>query len=150
MAVKKSGAGCADGMILLAEDEAFLRGITKEILEEFGYQVITARDGVEAVKQFNEHQGKFMLAILDVMMPRLSGPEAAKQICAIDPSLPFIFITGFDIENMIVNTEIPQGYRVLQKPTDFKNLGNVVRQQIEASSIIERPPYGYDDNLRKD
>jgi len=118
------------GLILLAEDNDILRGITKEFLEDLGYRVITARDGTEAVEQHSYHTDNIVLAIFDVMMPRLSGPEAAKQICTITPSLPFLFVTGCDRKDLLEKTDIPQGFRVLRKPINFDNFNDTIREII--------------------
>ncbi|RLL49141.1 response regulator, partial [Mariprofundus sp. EBB-1] len=58
MKVKKRDSHYADNLILLAEDEEALREVTKEILENLGYGVITACDGAMAVKQFMQYRDK--------------------------------------------------------------------------------------------
>jgi len=118
------------GSILLADDDICLLEITREILEELGYRVITASNGVEAVRQFIQHQQDIVLAVFDVMMPLMNGPEAAAHISAINGSLPFVFVTGFDSNGELKKAVIPQGYRMLQKPVDFNILSNVIQEMI--------------------
>jgi len=120
--------------ILVAEDEPVLREITRELLEYMGYQVVVACNGIEAISQYKQHRKGIVLAVFDVMMPGLNGPEAAEQICAFDVSLPFIFVTGHDSKQVLDKVNIPQGFQVLHKPVEFDHFQSVVQKTI-ASNI---------------
>ena len=71
--------------ILLAEDDKDVRLYTKEVLEDFGYEVIEATDGTDAIEKFMEHRDKIHLVILDVIMPKMNGKEAYDNIQRIIP-----------------------------------------------------------------
>lgn len=81
--------------ILLAEDEAEVREVTKKILEEFGYNVIEAVNGEEAAAMFAEHKDSIGLVILDVIMPRKNGVEAFEEIKRLRPDARALFVSGY-------------------------------------------------------
>ena len=66
--------------ILVAEDHDGLREIARETLTSLGYNVIVACDGEEAVREFEKHQSSIDLLVLDVMLPKRSGPEAYSEV----------------------------------------------------------------------
>ncbi|HEX9022826.1 MAG TPA: PAS domain S-box protein, partial [Geobacteraceae bacterium] len=71
--------------ILVAEDDAAVRGLVCEILREFGYTAVEARDGEEAVAKFAQHHEKIALCLIDVIMPKKKGEEAYKEISRMRP-----------------------------------------------------------------
>ncbi|MBI5344363.1 MAG: response regulator [Deltaproteobacteria bacterium] len=85
--------------VLLAEDEDEVRTITKAMLEEFGYRVIAAFDGEDAVKKFMDNKESVQLIILDVIMPVKGGRQACEEIREIRPDIKVIFITGHAVDN---------------------------------------------------
>lgn len=102
--------------ILIAEDMADVRKITRIILEEAGYKVIEAVDGEDAVNKFIEHSSQIKLLILDMMMPKMSGKDAYKKIRKIKPDIKAIFISGYTAD-MIKTTDLKrQGFTMLAKP----------------------------------
>jgi|GEM_PF-5198808 len=89
--------------ILLAEDEEEVALFSKMLLEDAGFQVILAKDGEQAVHLFKAHQDKIDMALLDVIMPKLSGQQAATIIQRISPELPILFCTGYTPETLDEN-----------------------------------------------
>ncbi|MEK6791981.1 MAG: PAS domain S-box protein [Deltaproteobacteria bacterium] len=81
--------------ILLAEDEAEVRQVTRNMLEEFGYRVIEAANGEEAYAKFAEHKESIGLVILDVIMPRKNGMEAYDEIKRLKPDARALFVSGY-------------------------------------------------------
>ncbi len=82
-------------MILVAEDDADVRQLTRTVLENFGYTVIEAMDGDDAVQQFTSHQDMIQLLLLDVIMPRKNGKEVCEEIRKIKPDVKVIFTSGY-------------------------------------------------------
>ncbi|MEK6622730.1 MAG: PAS domain-containing protein, partial [Planctomycetota bacterium] len=80
--------------ILIAEDEASVLEITRKVLEEYGYKVIPASDGKEAVGKFVKNLDKVQLLILDVKMPRKNGREVYAAIKKMKPGIKAIFMSG--------------------------------------------------------
>ncbi len=78
--------------ILLVEDDFDFGSILKQYLELHQYQVIWAKDGKEALKNFSEKQ--FDICVLDVMLPKLDGFTLAEKIVEINPEVPFVFLTA--------------------------------------------------------
>jgi CheY-like chemotaxis protein len=120
--------------ILVADDDESIRRLTKELLEHFGYTVIDAADGEEAVIKFIDHRERIDLVILDVIMPRKSGREAFEEIRAMRPDVKALFISGYteDIvqRKRIIEDELP----LLQKPARPKELLARVREILDAKS----------------
>jgi len=81
--------------ILLAEDDATLRGLVTIILENQGYTVIEAADGKEAVRKFMENRDTIDLLLFDLIMPRMNGKEAYDEIKQWRPGLKVIFASGY-------------------------------------------------------
>jgi len=80
---------------LVAEDNIEVRKLIKEVLDENGYTVIEAGDGVEAIKKSVEHEGKIDLYILDVVMPRMNGKEVYDEIRKTKPDMKALFVSGY-------------------------------------------------------
>jgi PAS domain S-box-containing protein len=118
--------------LLVAEDEAPLRGLLALTLSELGYDVITASDGEEAVRTFTEQRGRISLAILDVVMPHLGGVQAFERMRALDPTLKVIFITGYAPQHAQVSRILENGGNsMLHKPFGLKDLGHAVRETLD-------------------
>jgi len=80
--------------ILLVEDELNIQEAIKMNLEFEGYEVITASDGLEALKRFKE--GRYNLIILDIMLPEMDGLTVCEQIRLEDNETPILFLTAKD------------------------------------------------------
>jgi two-component system, cell cycle sensor histidine kinase and response regulator CckA len=117
--------------ILLAEDNEGLQEAAKEMLEKLGYRVILASNGTEAVQVFTNNPGQFDLIILDVVMPKVSDPEAFSQMAAVRPDLRVLFSTGYTAETASLNSLTDQGASMLQKPYSLKALGQMVRATLD-------------------
>ena len=115
--------------ILLAEDHEGLRELVHESLESFGYHVLAACDGEEAVDLFRRHAGKVDLLVLDVVMPRLRGPDAYQRIHGLDPAIPVLFCTGYNPDSAQVETL--SGHPLLQKPYPARELARIVRRLLD-------------------
>jgi hypothetical protein len=80
--------------ILLAEDDRFVRMLTKHILTKYGYQVIEAVDGEDAIKTFRDHLDTVQLLLLDVIMPKKNGKEVYEDCRKIKPEIKVVFMSG--------------------------------------------------------
>jgi PAS domain S-box-containing protein len=111
--------------ILLAEDHDSIREMARQTLVSFGYRVLAANDGVQAVRLCDEE--KPSLAILDVVMPHLGGPAAAAQLLARYPDLPILFTSGY-LEYPRLDASQAPASRYLQKPYSPTSLGRTIRE----------------------
>ncbi|MBJ6723881.1 hybrid sensor histidine kinase/response regulator [Geomesophilobacter sediminis] len=100
--------------ILVAEDDLATRQLDREVLEAYGYRVIDAVDGDEAVKKFRDYRQEIQLVFLDSIMPKKNGKEAYDEIRALDPEVKVLFTSGYaaDIFNQL---EMPE-YEFIPKP----------------------------------
>ncbi len=115
--------------ILVAEDHEGLRELARHALASHGYRVILASNGLDAVRLFKTHSNEIQLALLDVVMPGLSGPEAYSQMCAVRADLPVIFTSGHTVESALLN--IKDGGVFLQKPYPPQILSRAVRDTLD-------------------
>jgi len=84
--------------ILVAEDDEQVRMLTHKLLESFGYTVIEARDGNDALTQFFAHQENIQLALLDVIMPGKNGRDAYEEMRKKSPGLKVLFTSGYSAD----------------------------------------------------
>jgi CheY-like chemotaxis protein len=117
--------------ILVAEDHDGLRQLAIETLTNLGYSTIAASDGEEAVRAFHSRRDDIDLALLDVVMPKLNGPEIYSRICAERPDLPVIFATGYSPDFALLHKVQQQGLPVLQKPYTARGLARKVREALD-------------------
>ncbi len=117
--------------LLIAEDEKEVRDLFKVLLEGLGYQVLTACDGEEAIEVLSTYQDQIDLAVLDAVMPKLSGPQVYEHILSSFPELPCLFLSGYSQE--IVQRYFDQGLNVpmLHKPVALRDLGKKIREILD-------------------
>ncbi|MCA9138416.1 MAG: response regulator [Planctomycetales bacterium] len=118
------------GTILVADDEELLRQVSSRILQRAGFNVMLACDGLEAVELVSRKSNGIDLAVLDVMMPNLTGREACARIRSINPDLPVLFCTGHDPEVARAG-EVPAGYPIVHKPFTAEDLLSSVRSLLD-------------------
>ncbi|MBN1326490.1 MAG: response regulator [Candidatus Cloacimonetes bacterium] len=113
--------------ILLTEDEPSIREFVIDILEEFGYKVIGATNGIDALNKAKNLDKKIHLLVTDVVMPNMNGHQLADKIRSLHPDTKVLFISGYT-ESVAVQkgiTELNAGF--LQKPFSSSDLVNKVR-----------------------
>jgi two-component system cell cycle sensor histidine kinase/response regulator CckA len=122
--------------VLLVEDEPLVLEFGRVALEYFGYRVLTAQDGVEALEVFQAHQDEIALAILDVVMPRLGGRETARELKRRKPTLAVLLATGYDSpEEAGAQLGATETYELLWKPYRIRELARAVRAVLEHRSV---------------
>ncbi len=133
-ASKPAAAWLAGGAetILLVEDNDELRSATQGVLEALGYLVATAANGEEALAALEKRGGRIDLAICDVVMPGMSGPEVVERLRARSPGMRVIFISGYT-DNVVVRHGILEGeYEFLEKPFSADRLAAKIRSVLAA------------------
>jgi PAS domain S-box-containing protein len=91
--------------ILVVDDEVAICETTKTTLETYGYRVLTASDGVEAVAQYAQHHQKIGAVLMDMMMPSMDGVMATRALQQINPSVKIIAVSGL-ISNEKITSDI--------------------------------------------
>ena len=113
--------------------------MARSVLTAKGYRVLLAHDGEEAVEAFIAHRDRISLVLLDVIMPRRSGPEIFAAINALNPTVSVIFATGYSNEIAALADLVAQGVAVLRKPYSPSALGWRVRAVLDASGKSPEP-----------
>ncbi|MEI6206468.1 MAG: ATP-binding protein [Desulfuromonadales bacterium] len=117
--------------ILVAEDDPQVRSLTARILTDFGYTVITAEDGQDAVEKFMAHRDSIKLLVLDAIMPRKNGMKAHEEIRAIAPGIAALFISGYTAEFIQNHGEIAEEAEFVMKPINTLELLHKIRKALD-------------------
>ena len=121
-AVAAAPVAVGKGVILVAEDEEMVRELLVSAIHGLGYRVLSAIDGVEAVRMFAEHRHDITGVVLDLKMPRKSGAAAFEEIRAMAPAVPVLICSGYG-ENAEAQRLITLGARgLLAKPFTMADL----------------------------
>jgi two-component system cell cycle sensor histidine kinase/response regulator CckA len=128
--IAKAPEIAAGGTVLLVEDEAALREMTRLALVHFGFTVLLASDGIEAVEIFGQHKDEISCVMSDLTMPRMDGWETIAALRAIRHELPVILASGYDEARAMAgeHTELPDIF--LNKPYDINKLGDIIGKAI--------------------
>jgi two-component system cell cycle sensor histidine kinase/response regulator CckA len=122
--------------ILVAEDHEGLREIARETLVNLGYRVILTTDGEQAVREFLNPRNHIDLLLLDVVLPKLGGPQAYARMCETRPSVPAIFATGYGADIKLLMQARQQGLPILQKPYSPRDLARTVRETLDQHRLV--------------
>jgi len=126
--------------LLVADDHEGIREMVRTALEGCGYRVLLAVNGEEAIHMFEEHAREISLVLLDMVMPRIGGLEAARRMRQTYPELPVIFTTGYSVDNEELTRVIETGVALLQKPFDPRKLARRVRELLDRSLVHSELP----------
>jgi CheY-like chemotaxis protein len=117
--------------VLIAEDDSPVREITAKLLNGYGYTVIEAEDGNDALKKFAEAQGAVQLLILDVLMPNKGGPEVANIISQLSPGVKVLFNSGYPFDLLVNKNILPEDENFFTKPIAPRELLRKVREVLD-------------------
>jgi len=117
--------------ILIVEDENSVRQLAVEILEQNGYNLIPAENGVQCLELIAEYKRPIHLLLTDVIMPQMGGKEVAEQVQTLLPNIKTIFISGYTDEAITRYGVLPKGVIFLQKPFEPQSLLQIVRQTLD-------------------
>lgn len=118
--------------ILLVEDEASVREITRHVLESAGYIVLEASGAEQAFQLLSQHEGPVHLLLTDMVMPVMNGAELAGKLTALRPEMATVFMSGY-AGALHANTGMPSWH--IQKPF---TVGMLLSRIAEALAF----PYG--------
>ncbi|MFH1070276.1 MAG: PAS domain S-box protein [Candidatus Glassbacteria bacterium] len=116
--------------VLIVEDEDMILNLVFSLLGELGYKCYTAANGLEGLKVYQEKGSEIDLVILDIVMPKMNGPELFVEIRKINPEAKVIMSSGFSLENE--DDLLAQGVKVfIPKPYQIKVLARAVREVLD-------------------
>ena len=101
--------------VLLAEDDALMRKLTRKMLEEYGYKVIEAVDGATALAAVASDHQKVDLLLTDVVMKGMNGPELVLRMMNSHPEMKVVYMSGYTGE-LVADQGVNGGIRLLEKP----------------------------------
>lgn len=113
--------------VLLAEDDATVRNLMKTVLEDFGYRVIEAVDGDDAVRLFSENGDRIDLVVLDVVMPKMNGKDSYLRIRETRPDIKVLFTSGYTADIMHKKGILEEGLNFISKPVSPQDFLQKVR-----------------------
>ena len=114
--------------ILIVEDSETLLKLTQKMLESYGYKVLTAQNGNEAMEIFNGHDGPIHLLLTDVVMPGMSGRKLAEQIQSENQKVKVIYMSGYTDDTISKHGVLNDDIEFIEKPYSAKDLGLKVRK----------------------
>jgi PAS domain S-box-containing protein len=117
--------------VIVAEDDSQVRELIKEVLEGFGYKVMEAADGEDALKVFNENKDRIQLLILDVVMPKKNGKEVYDEIRKVRPDIKAIFTSGYNVDIIHQKGILEEGSDFISKPISPEELLRKVREILD-------------------
>ena len=119
--------------VLLVEDAAAVRAVTKQVLERQGYVVLEAPDGEAALRLAQQHRGPIHLLLTDVVLPRVSGRELAERLTQVRPDMKVLYASGYTDDSVVRHGILELGTAYLQKPFSPESLARKVRNVLDAA-----------------
>ncbi len=117
--------------ILLVEDHDGVRGFASESLRDYGYSVIEAQDGLEALKLLQEGTARVDLIVTDLIMPRMNGNELAEKVAQLYPATRILFASGYADNYVVESGVVKEGVNYLQKPYSRQDLARTIRELLD-------------------
>ena len=115
------------GTVLVVEDEEVVRGIAVRVLTRYGYQVLEAANGAEALsRHLNQNAGAIDLVLSDLVMPEMGGRKLAEHMEQLDNPPPVLFMSGYAEVEMLPDESFRSGQNFLEKPFTVEQLVNAV------------------------
>jgi PAS domain S-box-containing protein len=124
--------------ILLVEDEEQVRVLVRTILQRFGYNVIEAQTGGDALLVSENHAGTVDLLLTDVIMPHISGPQLAQRLGALVKKV--LYVSGYTEDSIVRQGLVDSSIALLQKPITPDSLARKVREVLDSPADAFRPP----------
>jgi len=117
--------------VLLVEDEKPILNLSKDILERFGYRVLTASTPSEALRVARTESGTIDLLLTDVVMPEMDGRALAHMIADVHPGVRCLYVSGYTSDVIAHRGILDDGVHFLEKPFTMQDLGSKVREALD-------------------
>jgi DNA-binding NtrC family response regulator len=117
--------------ILLIEDEEHVRAVSRAILARSGYKVVEVQNPAEAIEFCGKPSKPIHLVLTDIVMPKMSGPELAKQLRALRPEIKVLYMSGYTDDTIIRHGMLDPKTAFLQKPFTPEDLLRKVRDVLD-------------------
>ena len=114
--------------VLVAEDEDSIRGVTISILEMYGYNVLAANDGAQAVTMYVQNKDKINVVLMDMMMPVMDGETSVRAIRRINPEVKIVIVSGLTEKDKLAKIESTHTQAFLSKPYTTERLLKTIHE----------------------
>ncbi|HET9454148.1 MAG TPA: response regulator, partial [Gemmatimonadaceae bacterium] len=129
---QESAPATSRGTILLVEDEAAVREAAKRMLRKYGFTVIEAKNGQDALMQWDREQSAVDVVLTDVVMPSMGGAELARELRRRRPNLKVVFMSGYTQGTLELSSLDESASRFLPKPFTTDQLIGTLRELLES------------------
>ena len=119
--------------ILLVEDDEVVRKLVSEVLDNEGYRLLEAANGVAALSICAQYEEPIHLLLTDVVMPEMSGRELANRLAAVRPELKVLYMSGYTDDVIVHHGVLDEGTEFIQKPFTPDVLARKIRE------VLDRP-----------
>lgn len=120
--------------VLLVDDEPMVRDLGNEILRSYGYQVVLACDGLEALEIYESRGADIDLVVLDLLMPKLGGKDTLTGLRKLNPAAKVIICSGYGSRANELQQMMASGVNLVQKPFKPEELVSAVRQVLDGET----------------
>ena len=117
-------------IILLVEDEDALRESMSAYLDQHGYKVLAASNGAQALHFAKGHAGSIQALVTDIILPKMSGPELARQVTEISPTVVTLYMSGYTDRELMDYDPETSAAKFLQKPFALRTLLETIGEMI--------------------
>lgn len=121
--------------VLLVEDDGPILALSKRILEELGYSVLSANSPSKAIRLAKEYVDEICLVITDVVMPEMNGRELSKQLQRLYSNIKILFMSGYTADVIAHRGVLEDGICFLNKPFSKMDLAVKVREALDSANI---------------
>jgi signal transduction histidine kinase/CheY-like chemotaxis protein len=128
----KPSDGRGDETVLLVEDEATILKVSTKMLESLGYRVLAAGTPAEAIGLAKTHADQIDLLVTDVIMPDMNGRDLSRHLLMQHPRLKCLFMSGYTADVISDRGVLNDGEHFIQKPFSKQDMGDKVREALEA------------------
>ncbi len=123
--VRRDERWTGSGTVLVVDDESQIRTVTRSLLEERGFAVLLAKDGIEAIEVFREHSDEIVCVLLDLTMHRMGGEEAFVALRRIRADVPILLVSGY-------------GEAQLKQRLEGLDFAGFLKKPVQASELLEK------------
>jgi PAS domain S-box-containing protein len=121
--------------VLLVEDDTYFRASLRKALTQFGYRVLEAVNGMEALEIWKQHQGEIRLLLTDMVMPGgVTGKDLGERLSKENPKLKVIYMSGYSAEVAGKGFPLREGANFLTKPFQADKLAQILRSNLDQAS----------------
>ena len=123
-----------DETILMVDDEERIRDMGGTMLAQFGYKVLTASNGKEALEIYSQNKDEISLVILDLIMPEMGGKQCLEELLKIEPKVKVLVASGYSVNGLTKDALEVGAVGFITKPYDVKEFLRMVRKALDSSA----------------